>query len=260
MGMTGPVRALCYRLAVATGLRYSEIGSIQPESFDWKAPSVTVAAAYTKNGDPATLPLPNDLADDLAAYVATLPPGTPVFPLPDEKGAEMLRVDLEAAGIPYRDAAGLVFDFHALRCQTATLADAAGSRPGSFRRLMRHSTLELTGRYTRPRAVDIEAAAGMLRQLSSPSATETPRSHARDDWNRRDATAPHKRRFCPSLCPRRRRIGCGLCGYWRDGGIRSRTVDEADRRLKTRLLARRRGLADTVELPGRRLERLTCGL
>ena len=28
--MTGPARALCYRLAVATGLRYSEIKSITP--------------------------------------------------------------------------------------------------------------------------------------------------------------------------------------------------------------------------------------
>ena len=56
--MTGPVRALCYRLAASTGLRYSEIASIRPASFDWEAPSVTVAAAYTKNGDPATLPFP----------------------------------------------------------------------------------------------------------------------------------------------------------------------------------------------------------
>jgi integrase len=54
--MTGPMRALCYRLAVATGLRFSEISSIRPESFDWRAPSVTVAAGYTKNGQPATLP------------------------------------------------------------------------------------------------------------------------------------------------------------------------------------------------------------
>jgi integrase len=56
MGMTGPVRALCYRLAVASGLRYSEIAGICPESFDWNAPSVTVAACYTKDGDPAMLP------------------------------------------------------------------------------------------------------------------------------------------------------------------------------------------------------------
>ena len=32
-----------------------------------------------------------------------------------EDAAEMLRVDLEAAGIPYRDEAGQVADFHALR-------------------------------------------------------------------------------------------------------------------------------------------------
>ena len=53
--MSGPARSLCYRLAVATGLRYSEIGSILPESFDWKAPNVTVDACYTKNGQMATL-------------------------------------------------------------------------------------------------------------------------------------------------------------------------------------------------------------
>ena len=77
----------------------------------------------------------------------------------------MLRVDLAAAGIPYRDAAGLVFDFHSLRCETATLADQAGVSPRVVQKMMRHSTLELTGRYTRPRAVDIEAAAGMLPSL-----------------------------------------------------------------------------------------------
>src|SRR5262249_22488572 len=159
LGLPGPARALCYRLAASTGLRYSEIASITPASFDWDAPSVTVAACYTKNGDPATLPLPRDLADDLAVYVATLAAGTPVFPLPEGKGAEMLRADLQAAGIPYRDDAGRVYDFHSLRCQMATLADQAGISPRVVQRLMRHSTLELTGRYTRPRAVDIEAAA-----------------------------------------------------------------------------------------------------
>ena len=71
--MTGPMRALCYRLAVASGLRYSEIGSITPESFDWTKPAtVTIRAAYAKNGQTGTLPMPADLAADLAAYVATV--------------------------------------------------------------------------------------------------------------------------------------------------------------------------------------------
>jgi integrase len=172
MGMTGRARALCYRLAVATGLRYSELASTTAESFDWDAPSVTVAAAYTKNGAPATMPIPDELAQDLAAYVATLEPGAPVFPLPEQKGAKMLRFDLVAAKIPYRDAGGLVFDFHSLRCEMATLADAAGVTPRVVQKMMRHSTLELTGRYTRPRAVDIDAAADKLPSLR-PAAPAT---------------------------------------------------------------------------------------
>jgi integrase len=165
LGVPGPVRALCYRLAASTGLRYSEIASIRPASFDWKAPSVRVAACYTKNGQEATLTLPDDLVGDLRRFVATLAADSPVFPLPDEKGAKMLRPDLAAAGIPYRDAAGLVFDFHSLRCEMATLADAAGVSPRVVQKLMRHSTLELTGRYTRPRVADIEAATSMLPTL-----------------------------------------------------------------------------------------------
>jgi integrase len=167
--MTGPMRALCYRLAVASGLRYSEIGSITPESFDWQSSpaTVTVRACYAKNGQTATLPLPDDLTTDLAAYVAERPLERPIFPLPHDKGAAMVRRDLEAAGIPYRDAVGRVFDFHSLRCELATLADAAGVSPRVVQRLMRHSKLEMTGRYTRPRTVDIEAAASMLPSLST---------------------------------------------------------------------------------------------
>ena len=172
--MTGPARALCYRLAIATGLRYSELASLIPESFDLgNGPGVTVPAAYAKNGQTATLPLPHELAEDLDAFLTTIPRGAPVFPLP-EKGAKMLRIDLAAAGIPYRDASGLVFDFHALRCQCATLADAAGVSPRVVQKLMRHSTLELTGRYTRPRVVDIEAAAGMLPSLKPARKNRSP--------------------------------------------------------------------------------------
>jgi integrase len=164
-GLSGPIRALCYRTAAATGLRFSELSSVKPESFDWDAPSVTVAAGYTKNRRPTTLPMPHDLAEDLRPYVATIKPGSPIFPLPKGKGSRLIRRDLKAAGIPYRDAAGLVFDFHSLRCELATLADAAGISPRTVQRMMRHSSLELTDRYSRIRAVDIEAATSKLPSL-----------------------------------------------------------------------------------------------
>ncbi len=129
---------------------------------------------HKERPDPATLPLPDDLADELAAFLASLTPGAPVFPLPAEKGAKMLRTDLAAAGIPYRGAAGPVFDFHSLRCQCATLADAASVSPRVVQRMMRHSTLELTNRYTRPRAVDMEAAALMLPSLKPEAPSPEP--------------------------------------------------------------------------------------
>jgi integrase len=163
--MTGHERALCYRLAVASGLRYSELASITPESFDWHAGTVTIKAAYSKNGQTATLPLATELVNDLASHVAGLPARKPIFALPHNKGAAMVRTDLKAAGIPYRDDAGRVFDFHSLRCQMATLADAAGVSPRVVQRMMRHSKLEMTGRYTRPRAVDLENAAQSLPSL-----------------------------------------------------------------------------------------------
>jgi hypothetical protein len=104
--MSGRARALCYRLAVATGLRYAKL---------------------------------------------TLRP---------DKGANMLCVDLKAAGIPYQDVSGQFFDFHALRCELADLADAAGVSPRLVHGMMRQSTLELTGRYTKPR--DRHAVCGVM--------------------------------------------------------------------------------------------------
>jgi hypothetical protein len=135
---------------------------------------VTVEAAYSKNGQTATLFVPSDLAKDLATYVARIETGATVFPLPHERGAEMIRVDLRRAGVPYRDEVGRVFGFHSLRCECATLADAAGVSPRVVQALMRHSDLRLTGRYTRPRVVDIEAAASMLPTLKRAGSEPGP--------------------------------------------------------------------------------------
>ena len=168
--MPGPDRALCYRLAVSTGLRYSEIKSIMPCSFsglDGAQPTVTVRAGYTKNGQEATQPLPPELAADLLVWLSGKPSGQAVFPLPD-RGADMLKLDLEAAGIPYRDEAGPVFDFHALRSQCATLMDQAGCSPRHVQRVMRHSSLDLTGRYTRPRSQDLRQAVASIPSLLRP--------------------------------------------------------------------------------------------
>ena len=81
----------------------------------------------------------------------TLYPGNPddkAFPMPSRNvGADIVRHDLELAGIPYRDKEGLVFDFHAIRGQLATDMARAGIPPQQTQKAMRHSDINLTMRY-----------------------------------------------------------------------------------------------------------------
>src|SRR5262249_20858195 len=145
------------------------------ESFDLAGghPTVTVLACYVKNGQTATQPLPRDLAADLGPFLRALAPRRPVFALPPARGAAMLRKDLDRAGIAYRDGAGRVFEFPALRPQCAPLADQAGVSPRVVQRPLRHASLDMTNRYPRPRAVDLENAAAPLPSLR-------PRAAARE--------------------------------------------------------------------------------
>jgi integrase len=155
--ITGPARAALYRLAMGTGFRANELRSLTPGSFhlDGDDPAVTVAAAYSKRGRDDTQPIRRDLAEALRPFVAAAAPGSPVFVVPD-RTADMLRADLEAAGIPYRDAAGRVADFHALRHSYITHLIESGATVKQAQDLARHSTPTLTiGRYAHTEKADL---------------------------------------------------------------------------------------------------------
>jgi integrase len=148
--LTGPDRAMLYRLAMGTGFRANELRSLTPESFrlDGDAPTVTVAAAYSKNGREAVQPITADLAARLRPWLEGREPGRPVLPVP-EKTAEMLAADLARAGIPVETADGVV-DFHALRTSYVTSLIQAGVDVKTVQMLARHSTPTLTiARYAR---------------------------------------------------------------------------------------------------------------
>jgi hypothetical protein len=75
----------------------------------------------------------------------------------------MLRADLAAAGIEYRDESGWVVDFHGLRHTTASLLAHSGVHPKVAQQIMRHSTVELTlGRYSHVYAGQKSAAVEAL--------------------------------------------------------------------------------------------------
>jgi integrase len=167
-GLTGPERATLYALALGTGFRADELATLTPERFalDADPPTATVLACYAKNGSEAMQPLPSTLADRLRPWLAAKAPGRPVFEGMTERTAEMLRVDLEAAGIPYETASG-VADFHALRAAYITHLISAGASVKTCQTLARHSTPSLTiGIYAKASLHDIKGAVENLPDLT----------------------------------------------------------------------------------------------
>jgi site-specific recombinase XerD len=168
--LTGPDRALLYRLAVETGLRKSEIASLTPASFnlrDHEAATVAVAAAYSKHRRDDVVPLRSDLARVMAEFVAEKPADARLFRLPD-KPADMLKTDLRRARawwirevcdpaerrrrrassfLASRDTSNRVVDFHALRHTFITRLARSGVTPAVAKSLARHSTIVLTMDY-----------------------------------------------------------------------------------------------------------------
>ena len=186
--MTGPRRALLYRLAIETGLRASELDSLTRASFDLSGerPTVRVAAAYSKHRRDDVVPLRPDTAAALGDAVAQMFPQDHLFGIHD-KGARTLRADLKAARGKWiadaptaaerrkrresdfckaKDASGRVLDFHSLRHTTASLLAASGAHPSVAQGVMRHSTVELTmNAYTHAGADAERAAVAALPEL-----------------------------------------------------------------------------------------------
>jgi gluconolactonase len=169
-GLTGEDRFHLYATACGTGFRAGGLASLTPESFDLDAgvPTVTLAARRNKSRVLKVQPLPPDVAGLLRGYLAGRPAGGPVWGGPwarEGRGAEMLRIDLEAAGIPYtvEGPDGPLFaDFHALRHTYLTLGGRAGIDLRTLQELAGHSTPTLTARYSHRRLHDLAGAVERL--------------------------------------------------------------------------------------------------
>lgn len=171
-GLSGRDRAVLYATAAASGFRAQELAALEPESFDLAGPvpAVTLPARVAKNRRAAVQPLPQDLARELTDYLADKPAGRPVWPGSWwDKAADMLRIDLEAAGIPFileAAAEELRCDFHSLRHSFVGLCEAAGLSVREAMQLARHSDPRLTlARYGRLQVHDLSSAVNRLPSL-----------------------------------------------------------------------------------------------
>jgi len=99
-------------------------------------------------------------------------PAETVFKVPT---IEAFKVDLEAAGIDYKDARGNKTDFHALRTTYCTLMVSTGVAPRVAQELMRHSDIKLTMKnYTDTNLLPTASAIHGLPNFATPVATPNP--------------------------------------------------------------------------------------
>lgn len=160
-GLTGAERSRIYVLAFATGLRRAEIGSLRKSSFDLTCdpPTLVIEAAYSKHRRRDQLPLHPGLVPQLKEWLRGMQASEFLFPgLAHRKTFKIIKADLKAAGLPYRDSAGKYTDFHSLRHTFITRAWSSGATPDVVRSLARHCDITMTMRYTHTTPVAQAAA------------------------------------------------------------------------------------------------------
>ena len=148
--MTGYERSLVYTLALEAGTRFSEIKSLKVLSFnfDVSPPAVRVEASECKGKRTDDLILTDKTAKTIKSYLSGKEPTDAAFNMPDvSMAAIMIKKDLEAAGIEYRDAAGRDCDFHYLRHTFCTNLALAGVHPTVAQKLARHSDIKINMKY-----------------------------------------------------------------------------------------------------------------
>jgi integrase/recombinase XerD len=199
LGLSGVDRAVLYRVAAGTGLRASELASLTPASFELEgaSPSIVLEAAYSKRRRRDVQPLRPDLAEVLRPWLASRPRGKPIFPVQRlaEKTARMLRVDLMAAGIPYKDARGRFADFHALRHTYVSQLVRSGASVKVAQELARHSTPLLTvGRYAHTSTAEVLSALAGLEPVSKVLAAATRAGTEPELEATAEGVGPHQNR------------------------------------------------------------------
>ena len=197
LGVSGPERALIYRLALETGLRAGELRSLIVSSFHLAGdpPTVTVSAKDSKHRREDVLPLRPETARAIENHLRGRMPIARAFNLP-MRTAEMLKKDLTAAEIEYKDASDRVADFHALRHTFVTNLARSGVHPKVAQDLARHSDVNLTlSVYSHTVLDDRRAALTGLPDLSDEAIAEEAKATGTDG---RDG-APEKLR--PNLTP-----------------------------------------------------------
>lgn len=166
--LSGPDRSMLYRLAISTGFRVGELAELTPALFrlDDEIPVVLLPARHDKARRVVRQPLPASIVPLLRDYLRDRQSSSTVWPGTwPQDGAEMMKADLERAGIPYvvqGPDGPLYADMHSLRHYFCAQLDRPGVTLKEAMELARHSDPRLTAKiYGRPQLERLSAAVNL---------------------------------------------------------------------------------------------------
>jgi len=141
-------RCMFYYVALVTGFRGKELRKLTSSSFRFESggPVVVLAAHESKHRKRDDQVIHRDAAVYLKSYLQTKPDGQRLFAM-FWRPCEILRADLDAAGIEYLNGNGEYLDVHSLRHTYITGLRRGMADYELLRRLARHSNIETTMRY-----------------------------------------------------------------------------------------------------------------
>lgn len=165
---------LPYLLSLYAGIRQKEMSLMRWGDIDFMRKELIIRPEIEKAGRGATLPLPETLINALADAYRRIRPGpkTPLVTLA-RRPAERLAATLGRAGVPYRDEADRVADFHALRHTCLTWINDAGCDPRTLQAVARHASPSTTlGIYVHPERSRMREAMDRLPDLDAPQQSQ----------------------------------------------------------------------------------------
>ncbi len=146
-GLIPPERRTLYRVAIGTGLRKSELSTLQVQHvrLDSDSHSLYLPPFLTKSGRAETVPLSDEMSRVFERLIRGRGPQERVFNLPQSAfTSRRFGADMKLAGIERVDHRGHVATFHSLRRTFNSLLASVGISGTIRQRLMRQRNVVLT--------------------------------------------------------------------------------------------------------------------
>lgn len=135
--------------AINTGMRKSEVSTLEWKNVDLKQRTITVTAEHSKNGKPREIPINTILLEELKVLKANNGHSPFVFVYEKKRGDIRPVGDFKIAWMKAIEKAGISnFTFHQLRHTFASRLAEQGVHPFQAKKILGHSSIDMTEWYS----------------------------------------------------------------------------------------------------------------